>query len=115
MLTAARFPAPPDAPPHPLDAESRALWHLELLGCFGPEDAQLVPPWAQPVSYDSEWDDGTWDDDDDWGPDDLSCTHCGGEGFRQVDYIWWDDCDEFGEGPCTSCRGTGLRKHQWVF
>lgn len=108
-----RFPWPGDAPPL-LDTEARALWHLELLGCFGPEDAQLVPAWAQPVAFGDEWADGTWDDDD-WDPDDLACTHCGGEGFREVDDIFWDDCDEFGWGPCTSCRGTGSRSQQWVF
>ena len=29
---------------HPLDHQSRALWHLELLGCFEPGDA--VAPWG---------------------------------------------------------------------
>lgn len=60
---------------------------------------------------------GYWpyDDDDDYGRDDYACSHCGGEGWRAVDDIWWDECNEFGDGPCTSCRGTGQRKHQWVF
>jgi len=88
-----------------MDFEGRALFHLELLGCHSPEDAvaPYVPP---PVPFD----DG-WDDED----DDFACTHCGGEGFREVDDIWWDECDQFGFGPCTSCRGTGERKHQRVF
>ena len=55
------------------------------------------------------------DDFDDYDPDGLACTRCGGEGFREVEDPLWDDCDEFGYGPCTSCRGTGQRKHQWVF
>lgn len=88
------------------DLESRALWHLELLGCFDPGDA--VAPWIPPPT--EPFDDG-WDE----GDDDFSCTHCGGEGFREVDDIWWDDCDEFGWGPCRSCDGTGLRSRQWVF
>lgn len=54
-------------------------------------------------------DDGFYDDEE-W-----ACTHCGGEGYREVDDPLWDDCNEFGEGPCPSCRGTGLRKHQTVF
>lgn len=55
---------------------------------------------------DDEWDD--WDDD-------YACTHCGGEGYREVEDPLWDDCDEFGYGPCTSCHGTGQRSRQWVF
>ncbi len=94
-----------DWQPHRLDLEGRALWHLELLGCFEPGDA--VAPYVPPTDL---FDDG-WDE----GDDEYSCTHCGGEGFREVDDIWWDDCDQFGWGPCTSCRGTGRRRHQWVF
>jgi hypothetical protein len=45
----------------------------------------------------------------------LNCTHCGGEGYCQVDDPFWDDCDEFGYGPCTYCDGTGDRDHQKVF
>jgi hypothetical protein len=92
--------------PHPLDHEGRALWHLEILGCHVPEDA--VAPYEPSPFVDQE----EYDDDYD---DEFSCTRCGGEGFRDVDDIWWDDCDEFGMGPCTSCCGTGLRSHQWVF
>lgn len=47
--------------------------------------------------------------------DRLSCTHCGGEGYCQVDDPFWDDCDEYGYGPCTYCDGTGDRDHQTVF
>jgi hypothetical protein len=53
-------------------------------------------------------------EDDEWD-DNLSCTHCGGEGYREVEDPLWDDCDEFGYGPCTSCDGTGRRDKQWVF
>ena len=91
------------------DPVERALWHLELLGCFEPGDAVApwVPPDAEPEAY--------FEDDDYEDPDGLSCTHCGGEAYREVDDIFWDDCDEYGWGPCTSCRGTGLRRYQWVF
>lgn len=71
------------------------------------ESAETVPAVARGAQEDSE-DDGEWDDE--W-----ACTHCGGEGWDQVDDPMLDDCDEFGEGPCKACRGTGLRKHQWVF
>lgn len=89
------------------DPEARALWHLELLGCWAPEDA-VAPYVPQPRS----WYDYS---DDDWDDDDLACTRCGGEGFSRVDYPLWDECDEFGWGPCNACRGTGERRHQWVF
>lgn len=103
-MIADHFPRHPAEPPPRLDPETRALWHLELLGCWCPEDAA-----APPTFVDEEPDD--WDE----GDDGLDCTHCGGAGFREVEDIWWDDCDEFGWGPCTSCRGTGERRHQWVF
>ncbi len=45
----------------------------------------------------------------------YACTHCGGEGYCQVDDPLWDDCDEFGYGPCTYCKGTGDRSQQTVF
>jgi hypothetical protein len=86
--------------------EERALFHLELLGAFTPDEAMPGPFMDEP-------DEPVYDDDE--FDDEWSCTHCGGEGYREVDDIWWDDCDEFGQGPCTSCRGTGERRHQWVF
>ena len=55
-----------------------------------------------------------WYDDDEYD-DELACTRCGGEGFAEVDDPLWDECDEFGWGPCNACRGTGERRHQWVF
>ena len=57
-------------------------------------------------------DEGTRDEPDD---DEWSCTHCGGSGYAEVDDTLLDDCDEFGEAPCASCGGTGLRKHQIAF
>lgn len=86
--------------------EERALFHLELLGCYAPEDARVPSPF-----------DGEADAPDDWDEDDdgYDCTRCGGEGFSDVDDPLWDECDEFGWGPCNACHGTGLRKHQWVF
>jgi hypothetical protein len=53
--------------------------------------------------YDDEFDDG-------W-----LCTHCGGEGWAQVDDPFWDECDEYGYGDCPACSGTGERRHQTVF
>ena len=94
--------------PHLLDFESRALWHLELLGCYEPDDA--IAPWV-PQTFVDEY----YDDYEDYDCDDLSCTHCGGDGFMTDLDVFWDDCDWTGYGPCTSCRGTGSRKHQWVF
>ena len=90
---------------HALDYEERALWHLELLGCHVPENA--VAPWAPPPT--EPFDDGCDDDDE------YACTLCGGEGFSEVDDPWWDECDEFGWGPCEACRGTGERRYQCVF
>lgn len=92
---------------HRLDFESRALWHLELLGCYAPEDASApyLPSPTHPLD----------DFDDDWDGDELACTRCGGEGYTDVDDPMWDECDEFGWGPCNACRGTGERRHQWVF
>lgn len=92
---------------HPLDHESRALWHLELLGCYAPEDA--VAPWEPPDVEPVDW----YDDDE--FDDELACTRCGGEGFAEVDDPLWDECDEFGWGPCNACHGTGERRHQRVF
>lgn len=71
--------------------------------------------WSNPYmphSFQQEGDpfDDEWDDEGDY-----ACTHCGGEGYREVDDPLWDDCDEFGYGPCGSCEGTGLRSKQWVF
>ena len=94
----------------PEDPHERALWHLELLGCYDPSDA--VAPWLPPPArhFDGS-DDEQWDEDPDGDP----CTRCGGEGFDQVDDPFWDECDEHGWGPCCACQGTGLRRYQWVF
>lgn len=89
------------------DPAQRALWHLELLGCYSPEEAHLPGP------FEDEADLACFDYDE--GDDEFACTHCGGEAYREVDDTWWDECDQYGWGPCTSCRGTGLRSHQWVF
>jgi hypothetical protein len=81
---------------------ARALWHLEL----GYDE-------FEPMGTDSA--DRFLDDDFDYDEDELACTHCGGEGWGPVDDPLWDECDEFGYGPCASCRGTGERRQQWVF
>jgi DnaJ-class molecular chaperone len=49
-----------------------------------------------------------------WGDDDLSCTHCGGEGFC------WDGADPLGDCPddihnCHACNGSGRQKDQVIF
>lgn len=79
---------------HALDHEARALWHLELLGCFEPGDA--VAPW-DPETERSWWDDHDHDHGegivvfccDDicrgqgycmHGDGDSICRDCGGEG-----------------------------------
>lgn len=54
-------------------------------------------------------------DDYDEMDDGYCCTRCGGEGYDQVDDPFWDECDEYGYGPCTACSGTGERRHQTVF
>ena len=58
---------------------------------------------------------GEPDDFDDEYEEEWECSWCGGEGYAEVDDPLWDDCDEFGYGPCGSCGGSGLRKHQTVF
>ena len=90
---------------HPLDHQSRALWHLELLGCL--RRCRRAGSHLE-LSRWSGYDDDEYDDE-------LACTRCGGEGFAEVDDPLWDECDEFGWGPCNACRGTGERRHQWVF
>lgn len=105
----------PDVPPAfevdpDFELEEHALWHLQL----DPEqlyaDCAAIPFSVFPASVDEDDDDGIWDYDDDPG-----CTWCGGEGWAEVDDPLWDECDEFGYGPCAACNGTGQRRHQWVF
>jgi hypothetical protein len=86
--------------------EERAMWHLELLGAYDPAEACVPGVFADERDYPDEWDEDE---------DEFACTHCGGEGYVDGCDIFWDDCDEFGYGPCKSCRGTGERRHQWVF
>jgi hypothetical protein len=52
--------------------------------------------------------------DDDYGSDDLECTHCAGEG------LCWDGSDPLGncsDDPhrCHACGGSGNRKDQTIF
>lgn len=58
---------------------------------------------------------GFEDDDYDEFGDERGCTHCGGDGYCEVDDPLWDDCDEYGWGDCPACSGTGKRKHQTIF
>lgn len=94
----------------PVDVDARAVWHLEL--GYEPGDEYAAEPVSVSVFADSDADDEYWDYDEDglgW------CTWCGGEGWAEVDDPLWDECDEFGYGPCAACNGTGERRHQWVF
>lgn len=100
-----------EAPPLQ-NLEARALWHLQLDPAQLFADCVEDPSSLGLVYCDIENDEGDFDYDEE---NDLACTHCGGEGYREVEDIWWDECDEFGYGPSTSCRGTGSRNHQWVF
>lgn len=92
------------------DLEARALWHLQLDPALLFADCAEEPS-SLGIVY-VENDDAYFDyDEDDCG----TCTHCGGEGWGEVDDPLWDECDEYGYGPCASCHGTGERRHQWVF
>lgn len=89
--------------------EERALWHLELLGCYAPEEAQVEPPWARPLEVDED----VYDDDYDGeylGR--ATCWGCGGEG-TQIEC-----CDDLCHGQdwcmhgdnrvCRECHGEGV-------
>lgn len=87
--------------PHPLDHEERALWHLELLGCYVPEDA--VAPWVPPVRTDE---DAYFDD----LQDDGLCWECG-----QIHDICecrvGDDCGRWRNGRLSSsCSKAGIEE-----
>lgn len=86
--------------------------HDARTGFQAREPFPLWPTGPHPFQQEGSYEDDDWDDYDE---DDTNCTHCGGEGYAEVDDPLWDDCDEFGYGPCGSCNGTGLRSQQWVF
>lgn len=75
--------------------------------------AKAIAWHASQVKCEVEQDDRDYFDYED--DDGYHCTHCGGEGYCQVDDPFWDECDEFGYGPCTYCDGTGDRANQTVF
>lgn len=86
--------------------------HNERTGSHLAAVRAAMARWADCLPGDYyDYDEQDYDDYD----DELNCTHCGGEGYREVDDPLWDDCDEFGYGPCDSCNGTGLRSHQTAF
>ena len=95
---------------HPLDHEGRALWHLELLGCFEPGDA--VAPWVPPSELDWQWEQAEWDDDGGYLGDLITCWGCGGEGNEIM------CCDDLCHGQgwcmhgdnraCRQCGGEGV-------
>lgn len=84
---------------HTLDHESRALWHLELLGCFAPGEA--VAPW-EPPGAEPEWWGG--DDDGDYLGELVTCWGCGGEGI--VVFCCDDICQ--GQGYCMHGDGDSI-------
>ena len=93
---------------HQLDHEGRALFHLELLGCFTPEDAQA--PYV-PEPKEEHWnDDHCWDSGDEghYFGELVTCWSCGGEGNEIL------CCDDLcnGQGWCMhgdnyACRECG--------
>lgn len=92
---------------HPLDHEARALWHLELLGCFAPEDA--IAPWEPPGFEVPRWTD---EDDGEYLGELVTCWRCGGEGMEitccddichGVGYCIHGDGQRF----CPTCHGEG--------
>lgn len=85
---------------HPLDHEARALWHLELLGCFEPGDA--VAPW-EPETERSWWDDHDHGEDGYLG-EAVTCWGCGGEGI--VVFCCDDICQ--GQGYCMHGDGDSI-------
>lgn len=54
----------------------------------------------------------------DHDPDELDCTHCGGEPHMQECDDPIQCCNPRCDGtwhPCDACNGTGLRSQQWFF
>lgn len=93
---------------HPLDYESRALWHLELLGCFEPGDA--VAPW-EPPEPGEESPGFDYDDEGGYLGELVTCWSCGGEGN---DILCCDDlchgqgwCMHGDNYTCRVCGGEG--------
>lgn len=91
---------------HPLDHEGRALWHLELLGCFVPDDA--AAPWVPPDAEPEHWSE---DDEGGYMGELVTCWSCGGEGndIRCCDDLchgqgWCMHGDNF---ACSVCGGEG--------
>lgn len=89
---------------HPLDHEARALWHLELLGCFEPSDA--VAPWEPASELEWMWEECEWDerDEGDYLGEAVTCWGCGGEGI--VVFCCDDICQ--GQGYCMHGDGDSI-------
>jgi len=67
--------------------------HNERTGSHLAAAQAAVARWADCLPGDYyDYDEQGYDDYDD---DELNCTHCGGEGWREVDDPLWDECDEF--------------------
>lgn len=95
-----------------LDLEARALWHLELLGCYDPADAKLWEPTLQDGGgrdFAGEDDEGTYLGE---YREPVTCWGCGGEGTVV------DCCDDLCHGQdwcmhgdnrtCRECHGEGV-------
>lgn len=87
---------------HPLDHEGRALWHLELLGCFEPGDA--VAPFIPEAQRTDEYWLGGDDDDGGYLGEAVTCWGCGGEGI--VVFCCDDICQ--GQGYCMHGDGDSI-------
>ena len=90
---------------HPLDHDGRALFHLELLGAYAPEEA--VAPYEPQPELEC-WND---DCDGDYLGELVTCWSCGGEGndIRCCDDLchgqgWCMHGDNY---PCRECGGEG--------
>jgi hypothetical protein len=90
------------------DAETRALFHLELLGCFDPSDA-FAPYVPEPTVLN---DDGDEADDGVYFGDLVTCWSCGGDGNKIAccdDLCHGQDYCMHGDNfACDECDGRGF-------
>lgn len=92
---------------YPTQPEDRALWHLELLGCYSPDDA-VAPYVPSPFEYLHDQDDGEYIE----YHDRATCWACGGNGneIRCCDDLCHgqDWCMHGDNYPCPECGGDGF-------
>jgi DnaJ-class molecular chaperone len=67
---------------------------------------------AESMIYELRPDEIIEGDEDDWDPDELDCTFCGGEGIEENDDPLWYDGDWI---TCRACGGSGKRSDQTLF